>query len=124
MKFGDYREDILEHLKERFEEYPRVQPGAMFGHPGFRIINRFFCTVSGDGLMLKVSPSDYKVMLELNEVEPFMPRGTPMGTWVLLTYPDAEDYSHNWHWIEKAMQYIVTDEAAPVKKKSKKAKKG
>lgn len=30
-----------------------------------------------------------------------------MGTWITLTYPEAESYNYNWYWIEKAMAYIV-----------------
>ncbi len=55
----------------------------------------------------------------LEEAEPFAPGGSKMGTWVLLSFPEARDYLEQWHWLEKALAYIVTDEAAPPKKKRK-----
>ena len=116
---SDYREDIVDRMTDRFKDYPEVRRGAMFGHPGFSIIGRFFCFAYSDGLSVKLHPDDYARILELEEAEPFCPGKTPMGTWIVLTYPDAEDYETNWGWIEKAMEYIVTDKAAPPKKKHK-----
>lgn len=91
----------------------------MFGHPGFSINGRFFCFAFEDGLTIKLQPDDYEEAVQLEESEVFKPRGTPMGTWVILTYPESEDYISNWKWIEKAMAYIVTDAAAPPKKRKK-----
>ncbi|MFC2150376.1 hypothetical protein ACFLQV_02615 [Calditrichota bacterium] len=118
---SDYREDIIDRLADTFTAHPQVRQGKMFGHPGFGINGRFFCMAYADGLTLKLSPSDYKQAMELPESEAFSPRGTPMGTWVTLSFPDAEDYIANWSWIEKAMDYIITDEAAPPKKSKKKS---
>jgi hypothetical protein len=46
-----------------------------------------------------------------------------MGTWAVLTYPEAQDYLEHWEWVEKAMAYIVTDEAAPPQKSKVKRQK-
>ena len=117
---SDFREDIIDKLDIQFRNHPEVARGFIFGHPGFTIIGRFFCFAYEDGLSIKLHPTDYTQILELDEAEPFCPGGSPMGTWAVLTYPDAEDYLHNWQWIEKSMAFIVTDEAAPIKKKRKK----
>ncbi len=117
---ASYRDDILEVLVDQFADDARVQQGLMFGHPGFKRGNRVFCFVYDDGLTLKLSKTDYTACLELEDAVPFSPRGTPMGTWVVLTYADAPEYLENWQWVEKALAYIVTDEAAPPKKKKKK----
>ena len=114
-----YRDDIIEVIGEKFEDYAEVKKGKMFGHPGFSIMGRFFCMAFEDGLAIKLSPEDYERILELEEAEKFTPRGSPMGTWVVLTYAEAEDYLENWTWLEKAMAYIKTDEAAPPKKRNK-----
>ena len=120
--FANYREDIVEELKDRFSEYPEVTPGKMFGHPGFKIMGRFFCFAYEDGVCVKLPPADYEAALELDEAEKFSPNDRPMGFWVVFTYPETEDYFNNWIWFEKAMAYIVTDEAAPPKKKKKQRK--
>ncbi len=115
----NYRRDIQELLDDRFADDPRVMSGLMFGHPGYKREGRVFCFVYADGLALKLAPADYRACLELDEAEPFCPRGTPMGTWVVLSYPDAPEYLDNWQWVEKALAYIITAEAAPPRKKKK-----
>ena len=117
---ASFREDILDIVGKQFEYYPEVRRGKMFGHPGFSIMGRFFCFAYEDGLALKLPREDYDRILELEEAEKFQPGSSPMGTWVVLTYPEAEQYLDNWEWMDKAMAYIVTDEAAPPKKRRKK----
>jgi hypothetical protein len=45
-----------------------------------------------------------------------------MGTWAVITYPETELFLANWHWVEKALAYVKTDEGAPQKKAVKKIK--
>lgn len=121
---ADFRDDIIDRLETRFREYHEVISGRIFGHVGFSINRRFFCFGYEDGLAIKLHPDDYAKILQLDETESFRPGGSAMGTWAVLTYPDAEQYLDNWHWIDKAMAYIVTDEAAPPKKSRKRAMRG
>ena len=117
---GDYRDDILEVLDDRFTDYPLVMRGLIFGHPAYKIDHMVFAFATGDGLGMKLQRTDYEACLELDNTEVFAPRGTPMGTWVIITYADAPEYLENWHWIEKAMAFIQTPEGAPPQKKRKK----
>ncbi len=114
---SEFRDDIVEALEDKFKEYLQVRKGKMFGHPGFQIQNRFFCFAYQDGLSIKLSPQDYAEILKLDEAEKFSPGKSAMGTWVVLVYPEAQDYLEHWFWLERAMAYIVTDEAAPPKKR-------
>lgn len=125
MSHSHYREDIIEAIETRLmSEHPEVAKGKIFGHPGFMVNRRVFCFVYEDGLCMKLSKSDYEDILKLDNTEKFAPMGErPMGTWVVLTYPEAEEYLDNWHWLEKSLEYIVTDEAAPPKKSSKRKPK-
>ncbi len=121
MPFFPYREELVEMLESRLlAENPEVQKGKMFGQPGFHINKRFFCFAYDDGISMKLSKDDYAEILALEEARKFSPKGSPMGTWAVLTYPESEEYYDHWEWLEKAMAYIVTDEAAPPKKKKKK----
>jgi len=118
-----FRDDIIEAVEVRLIWLPEVSKGRIFGHPGFCIMNRFFCFAYEDGLALKLPLNDYENILKLDEAEPFRPdKSAAMGTWVVLTYPEANDYLDNWSWIDRAMAYIVTDEAAPPKKRRKSKK--
>ena len=124
MAQSHYRDDIIEAIEPRlFMEHPEVEKKQIFGHPGFAINRRVFCFAYEDGLCLKLSKEDYQEILKLEGTERFAPGGTSsMGTWAVLTYPETEEYHEDWHWLEKAMDYIVTDEAAPPKKRKKKKK--
>ena len=101
----------------RLAERSDIHRGLIFGHPGFKVGSRVFCFAWEDGLCLKLPRADYEAALELEEAEPFAPLGSKMGTWVVFSFPEASQYLEQWHWVEKALAYIVTDEAAPPKKK-------
>ena len=124
MAHAHYREDIIEAIEARIiMEHPEAEPKMIFGHPGFAVNKRVFCFAYDDGLCLKLPRQDYQEILKSEEAEPFAPGGEkPMGTWAVLTYPDAQEYHDNWDWLEKALAYIVTDAAAPPKKKRKNRK--
>jgi len=112
-----YRDDILEYLENRLFQYPEIEPKKIFGHPGFSIINRIFCFVYEDGLSIKLPRETYTRLLEEDQnTAPFTPRKSPMGTWVVLTLPDPQDYDGYWKLIEEAMDYIITPEANPKKR--------
>ena len=116
-----YRDDILDILQREMKRYPDVTRGMIFGHPGWKWQNRVFAFPFEDGLCLKLPRADYEAALKLPEAAPFTPMGErPMGTWAVITYPESETYLQNWHWIEKALAYVKTDEGAPVKKSRKK----
>jgi len=119
MSHSNYREDIIEAIEGRLMlENPEVEKKRIFGHPGFAVNRRMFCFAYEDGLCLKLSRQDYEQLLKLEGTEKFAPMGTkPMGTWAVLTYAEPQEYLENWDWIEKALNYIVTDEAAPPKKR-------
>ena len=116
---SNFRDDIVEILEDQFADLPGVHSGMIFGHPGFKVGNRVFCFAWEDGLCLKLPKADYEAALELEEAEPFAPGGSRMGTWVVISFPEAPQYLEQWHWVEKALAYIVTDEAAPPKKRRK-----
>ena len=121
MRFGVFREDIVEQLDKRFAKHPAVHKGKMFGHPGYAIGGRYFCMIYEDGIMLKLSPEDYRKALDSGIGSAFRPMGkSAMGTWTVIVFPETEDYTTNWSWIGSAMRYIVTDAAAPVKKSRRK----
>jgi hypothetical protein len=116
----NYRDDILHILEHEMKRYPDVMRGMIFGHPGWKWQNRVFAFPFEDGLCVKLPRADYEAALQLAEVTPFTPMGErPMGTWAVITYPESETYLQQWHWIEKALAYVKTDEGAPQKKSRK-----
>ena len=106
---SNYREDIVDILGKELKYHPGVNEGKMFGHPGFKVLGKFFAIAYEDGLALKLSPDDYSKILQLEEAAAFAPRGGKMSTWAVLTYPDAEQYLQNLPWIEKAIEYTALE---------------
>jgi len=57
MPKSKHREDILEILDNKFNDFPNVVIGKMFGSHGYKIEGRFFCMMFADGIALKLSPN-------------------------------------------------------------------
>ena len=95
---AEYRDDIVDLVGQQLRSYTEVGKGMVFGHPGHHVGGRYFCIAYQDGVALKLSQTDYDAALRLEEAEPFSPGGSPMGTWVVLTYPEAEQYLAGLPW--------------------------
>jgi len=119
---SNYRDDLVELLSREMKRYPDVVRGMIFGHPGWKWQNRVFIFPFEDGVCVKLPRKEYEEALGLPEVAPFCPMGErPMGTWVVVSYPESETYLREWRWIDLALAYVKTDEGAPVKKPKKKS---
>jgi hypothetical protein len=122
---SNYRDDLVELLHHEMKRYPDVARGMIFGHPGWKWQNRVFAFPFEDGVCLKLPKTDYDAALALPEAEPFCPMGErPMGTWDVITYPEAETYLAKWEWIDKALAYVKTDEGAPKQRGKRKIERG
>ena len=121
---ADYREDLLDWFTNRLMRDPDVQPGRMMGHPGFGCVsnNKLFLMFSGDGILLKVPPSRYEEMLARDDVIPFAPMNahSPMGTWIVWTMIDAEEYEPEWSIIIEAINHVAAEPPNPKKRRKKK----
>jgi len=122
---ADYREDIVEFLENHLVHFPEVAPKKIFGHPGFCLENRVFAFAYEDGLCLKLPRPLYTEVLAQEEFRPFMPGNDtrPMGTWVVISRPDAADYDRDLELIETAMAYVMTEQGAPPQKRKPRIKK-
>lgn len=122
---ADFRDDIVEFLENHLVHFPEVAAKKIFGHPGFSLGNRVFAFAYDDGLCLKLPRPLYETALTQEEIRPFMPGNDtkPMGTWVVISRPDAADYDADWELIETAMAYVMTEQGAPPQRKSSRKKK-
>ncbi|MCF7801152.1 MAG: hypothetical protein K9N34_03960 [Candidatus Marinimicrobia bacterium] len=122
---AEYRLDLVEYLDERLAHFPEVESRKIFGHPGYSLQNRVFVFVYADGLCVKLPRGLYEQILERNDVQAFMPgKDTrPMGTWAVISRPDAQEYDADWELIETAMAYVMTEQGAPPKRKPARKRK-
>lgn len=116
---SNYRRDLVEYLDERLAHYPEVESRKIFGHPGYSLESRVFVFAYDDGLCVKLPRELYQTILTRDDVQPFMPGNDtrPMGTWAVISRPDAQEYDADWELIETAMAYVMTDQGAPPKRK-------
>ena len=119
---ADFRADIVEYLEERFGCFPDVAPKKIFGHPGYCLGRRVFAFAYEDGLCLKLPRPLYEQILKREDTTPFRPGHDikPMGSWVVISRPEARDYDGDWELVETAMAYVLTTRGAPPKRKRKK----
>ncbi|MCF7796413.1 MAG: hypothetical protein K9N11_01170 [Lentisphaeria bacterium] len=117
----DYRFDLVDYLDERFAHYPEVENRKIFGHPGYSLQGRVFVFAYDDGLCMKLPRDLYEKTLTRDDTKAFMPGNDtrPMGTWVVISRPDAQEYDADWELIETAMAYVMTAQGAPPKRKKK-----
>lgn len=120
-----YRLDLVEYLDERLAHFPEVESRKIFGHPGYSLRGRVFVFVYDDGLCLKLPRDLYEQILRRDDAIAFMPGNDtrPMGTWVVISRPDAQEYDADWEFIETAMAYVMTEKGAPPKRKPARKKK-
>ena len=120
---AEYREDLLDWFEMRFVRDPDVKRSQMMGHPGWACVvnNKMFLMLSDDGILLKLPPERYDSMLARDNVVPFSPMGMKkgMGTWVVWTLVEAEDYEAEWAVIREAKAFVNSEPPNPKRGKKK-----
>ena len=120
----DYRDDLKVYFTERLAGDPLIKPGQMLGHPGFatETNNKLFIMFYDDGILLKLPPERYEEMLARDEVVPFQPMGMKkgMGTWVVWTKVEPEEYGEEWPLILESLHYVAAEPPNPKRKRKKK----
>ncbi len=115
----NYRDDLLDYFEEKFIRDPVLLRSQMMGHPGFKFShnNKFLLFCYEDGIVIKLPPEKYELVLERDDVTPFMPGNDkrPMSTWIVWSVPEPADYEKDWQIITWAYDYTATE--APNKKR-------
>jgi TfoX/Sxy family transcriptional regulator of competence genes len=72
-----------------------VQPGKMFGYPGYYVNGKLFACVMDDAIAVKVPEARARALIAADgaEIEPFRPMGTrTMKEWVQIRRKDSTRY--------------------------------
>jgi hypothetical protein len=79
----------------------------MFGGTGYMLNGKMLTGVSGDSLILRLSPEDGAAALQRPNVRPFVISKNPMSGWVMVG-PDGLDDAGLEDWLEQARDFVVT----------------
>lgn len=84
-----------------------VRQKNVFGGRGFLAGKSTFVIVWGDGLIVKVPPSEYAAALAQPDVTPFAPGGErPMGTWVVVAADAIADDPELAEWVRCGLRSV------------------
>lgn len=106
---SEYREEIVEVLKEMMHGVPDVKIGKAFGYPALKVGRRIFAFVGGDGLGIKLGAARVQ---ELIESDPAIFRVMEVGEgilwkdWLSVEYEDAEEYFQTMPLLQEAQQLL------------------
>lgn len=118
---AEYRDDLVDWFGQKLAPDPDLKKGQMMGHPGYACIsnNKLFMMFYDDGILLKLPPDRYEEMLARDDTAPFMPMGMKkgMGTWVVWTRIEPEEYEAEWEIVLAAKNHVFAE--LPNKKKKK-----
>jgi TfoX/Sxy family transcriptional regulator of competence genes len=119
MPIADFSAKHKKVLDEMLLEIPGVEPGKMFGLPGYFINGKLFACVWEDGVSLKVPQEVRDRLLEQKGVEPFVPmKNRPMKEWVLIKKKNSKDYLDYEDSFIAAIEYVlVISKKKPRKKR-------
>ena len=115
-----YRPEVAALVTEMLDGRPDVTPRICFGVPGFLTRGRMFACVSGAGIALKLPPER---IAELTDpvFSPFAPGPRPMGGWVAVSRPGADEFAADAGLLDEAIAYVsalATDAVARPKRRS------
>ena len=115
-----FRPEVATVMTELLAGRPEVTPRVCFGVPGFLTRGKMFACVSGSGIALKLPPDR---IAELTDpvFSPFAPGPRPMGGWVAISRPGAEEFAADASLLDEAIAYVsalATDAAAQPRRRN------
>ncbi len=104
-----YDEEFKEIFDSFLLELPDVQPGKVFGMPGYYVGGKLFASIFGSGLVLKL-PKDICDNLIVNKdgFDHFAPLGNNMKEWVVITKDDPESFEEEMALILQSIEFVKT----------------
>jgi TfoX/Sxy family transcriptional regulator of competence genes len=79
----------------------------MFGGTGYMLHGNMLAGVSGDSLIVRLSPEDGAAALTRPNVRPFDISRNPMSGWVMVGPEDLDEESLE-DWLEQARDFVLT----------------
>lgn len=102
-----YDEEIKEIIDDILLEIPDIEPGHVFGMPGYYINGKLFASVYESGLTLKLPKAKCSDLIEkIDGFDAFAPLGNTMKEWVHLTKEDPTDFENEIKLMIESMNFV------------------
>ena len=98
-------ETIFDSIAENLSGQPNIKRGQMFGSPTLYVNGNAFAVYSHGTMVFKLSPTDVKQALTLQDARLFDPggQGRPMKEWVQLLPVHRDQWAD---WSDSALSYV------------------
>ena len=102
-----FDEEIKEIIDEILLDMPDVEPGHVFGMPGYYINGKLFASIYESGLTLKLPKKKCKDLVEnIDGFDAFAPLGNVMKEWVHLTKDDPNSFEDEIELMIQSMNFV------------------
>ncbi len=106
-----YDEKLAARVREEILGRPGMTEQHTFGGVTFLVGGTMACGVSGDSLMVRLSPGDAELALAEPATRPFDLPGSPMPGWILVDAGGIAEEEELRRWLERGVAYARTLEA-------------
>ena len=102
-----FDKEIKEIIDEIMLDISDVEPGHVFGMPGYYINGKLFASIYESGLTLKLPKEKCKELIEnVDGFDAFAPLGNVMKEWVHLTKDDPNSFEDEIELMIESMNFV------------------
>ena len=103
-----YDEALAQRIRAALPGMPGLAEKKMFGGIGFLLDGNMACGVSGQNLLVRLSPADTDAALAQPHVRVFDMTGRPMRGWVLVESAGVESADALERWVAQGIAFAQT----------------
>ena len=103
-----YDEGLAHRIREVLADQSGLTEKKMFGGLAFMVQGNMACGISGDNMMVRISPDEMDSAVAQAHVRPFDMTGRPMKGWILVA-PDGLEADEDLSvWVRRGVDFALT----------------
>lgn len=100
-----YDEGLATRVREQIGTHPGLTEKRMFGGLAFLVNGNMACGVTGEDLMVRLSPVEFDDALAAPGARPFDMTGRPMKGWILVHADGLKTAAALRQWVSMGVRY-------------------
>jgi TfoX/Sxy family transcriptional regulator of competence genes len=100
-----YDEALAQRIRAALPDVPGLTEKKMFGGIGFLVHGNMACGVSGNDLMVRISPDSYDTAIAKPHVRMFDLTGRPMKGWILVASAGVQSGEDLQSWLQQGVAF-------------------